>query len=500
MAQESSRSEGSHTAEFPVDRHLTWAIALGLLAYYGLIIGGHHYSIDGMLMFQTAKQILFHGTLVLDPPVKWGLGGGATVSPYGLGLPLAYLPALAVQAPFACWIPNLTTIPYDAKHLFNPALLENLPYLLSSWVNPVIACATGALVFRLARSFALSRNWSVGAALAYGLASPAVAYARYDFSQPLAGLALTAALVLLRDVTNARRLLGIGLSLAVAILTRPEFVILAGWIVIGVMILTRRPYSIAMVAIPVALALALTLAINGMKYGSITASGYSPASNLFAPGNMFLGVSGLLAGPSQGVLVFFPLSWLAPFGLGRMIRGDGRSAFLWIGLLALALAFYASYVMWWGGVSWGPRFLLPLIPLLTVAATYWAATPGGIARTARRTLFWALFAVGVVISWNAILLDFVPFTTWLGQQGIRLDHSLDQFQLAASPLVSGWTFLGVGPVDLFWVRKASLGGGGMLVSETAVLVLLSILVWSASSISRLLCGMAPWRAAAQSRE
>src|SRR5262249_15482390 len=126
------------------ERRLTWAIALGLAAYYGLVIGGHHYSIDGILMFQTAKQILFHGAISLDPPVKWGWAV-YHVSKFALGFPLAYLPALALQAPFAAWIPNLTIIPYEANTPYNQALVVNLPYMLASWVNPAISAATGAL-------------------------------------------------------------------------------------------------------------------------------------------------------------------------------------------------------------------------------------------------------------------------------------------------------------------------------------------------------------------
>src|SRR5262249_14985863 len=153
-----------------------------------------------------------------------------------------------------------------------------------------------------------------------------------------------------------------------------------------------------------------------------------------------------------GLLVFFPLAWLAPVGLGRMIESDRRSVILWTGLLGLGIVFYSAYICWWGGWVWGPRFLMPLGPPLTVAATYWAATPGRIGREDRRVLFWALFCLGVVISWNAVLLDVVPFNNWLNQQGVVLAWSIDQFQVFASPLVSGWTFIGQNAPDLLWIR------------------------------------------------
>src|SRR5262249_10552709 len=218
-------------------------------------------------------------------------------------------------------------------------------------------------------------------------------------------------LLLARGAPTPRRLLSVAGCLAAAVLTRPEFVILAAWVVAGVGLRTRRLGSITMVATLVAGGVAFNLAVDMVKFGSITESGYAPIHTLFAASDMLLGVTGLLVGPSHGLLVFFPLAWLAPLGLGRMIKSDRRSGILWTGLLGLAIVFYGAYIVWWGGVVWGPRFLVPLVPLLTVTATFWAATPGRIGRGGRRVLFWVLFGVGVVIAWNGVLLDVVPFNT-----------------------------------------------------------------------------------------
>jgi hypothetical protein len=73
------------------DGQLTLSLGLVLFSYYLLILGGHHYSIDGIVMFESAKQLLFHHSLVLDPPVLWGTSI-YRVSPYGIGFVLAYLP------------------------------------------------------------------------------------------------------------------------------------------------------------------------------------------------------------------------------------------------------------------------------------------------------------------------------------------------------------------------------------------------------------------------
>ena len=180
-------SAGRASARLGRDQQLTRLVGVTLFAYYPLILGGHHYSIDGIVMFQTAKRLFFHRSLVLDPSVLWG----ATViraSKWSLGLTLAYLPLLALASPLFYWVPSLQEIPYNPSLPYNPALYSNLPYLLCSWLNPLITAITGCLVFRLARLLGLTPRWAVAAALAYGVASPAAAYARFDFAQPLAGL------------------------------------------------------------------------------------------------------------------------------------------------------------------------------------------------------------------------------------------------------------------------------------------------------------------------
>jgi len=103
------------------DGQLARLLWLVLFSYYLLILGGHHYSIDGIVMFESARQLFFHHTLVLDPPVVWGTSV-YRVSPYGIGLVLAYLPLLALQSPLLSWLPALQAIPYNPAVAYNPDL------------------------------------------------------------------------------------------------------------------------------------------------------------------------------------------------------------------------------------------------------------------------------------------------------------------------------------------------------------------------------------------
>jgi hypothetical protein len=485
------------------DRPLVLLLGLGLIAYYGLTLGGHHYSIDGIVMFESAKRLLFHHSLVLDPPLRWGNAVYAA-SPFGIGLSLAYLPALVALAPFASRLRNLTATPYEPSLPYNPELYSNLPYLLSSWVNPLLTAATGCLVLILARRVGLSRPWSVGAGLAFGIASPAAAYARFDFAQPLAGFALVASLTLLASpgsLPSTAGLVGAGASLGAMVLTRPDLAILAPWVILWTVLRTRRLRDGFVVTLPVGLAVAMQLVINWSKHGNPLDTGYGSLARLFpfSPRTTLEGILGLLFGPSHGMLIFFPLAWLSALGLRRLAREQPATARLWTGLVAMLIVFYGAYRVWWAGWSWGPRFLLPLVPLLTVAATFWAAR----ASRPGRLVFVALFVVGVSIAWNGVLVDFVTLNQWLQQTEGPSSGARAQFRLLASPLLSGWMLLTKLPPDLLWLHLWRTGSptGGALVAGIVVLLggCLAVSVYRLAAVLRESPAQPPGRPRARRR-
>ena len=465
-----------------LERRLAWAIGLALAAYYGLLLGGRHYSIDGIVMFEAAKRLLFHGSLVFDPPAHWGrlVFGG---HPYGIGLSIAYLPALGSIWLLAPSMPGLTDVPFDD---LTRAHTDNVVYALASWTNPVITAVTGVLVFRLARSLALSPGWSVAAALAFGIASPAAVYARYDFAQPLAGLGLTACLLLLRREPSPRGLLAAGACFGAMILARSEFPILAPWLV-GCTIWRRgRWRDGAILAAPVALAVGCNLLVNWLKFGDALETGVPIALRFYHPFVLTLrGVAGLLVGPNTGLLVFFPLGPLALLGLGRLAGRDRSTAVLWAGILVLTVAFYGSYRAWHGGWSWGPRFLLPLLGPLSVAAAVWAATAGRISIPMRRGLFTVLAALGAMLTWSVVLVDFSIVYAWFDQHR-PVERAILKFRLEASPLVSSWQFVGTNAPDLFWIAQWSAGGRRSQIATLVVTISAALLAWSAVRIRGLL--------------
>jgi hypothetical protein len=109
-----------------------------------------------------------------------------------------------------------------------------------------------------------------------------------------------------------------------------------------------------------------------------------------------IAAAGLLFSPSRGLLVFSPVVALAAAGLGTAWRNDSKLRWF-VAAAAAQFAMYSMYSVWWAGHTYGPRYLLDLLPLLVPVA---AAGLDTIFRSrillfvAAVTLVWSVLATG----------------------------------------------------------------------------------------------------------
>jgi hypothetical protein len=81
------------------------------------------------------------------------------------------------------------------------------------------------------------------------------------------------------------------------------------------------------------------------------------------------GLAGLLVSPNRGLLIFSPIAVVALLGFARAFRAGRGSPLLWITAASVAqFLLYAFYTVWWGGHTYGPRYMLDVLPLLVPAA------------------------------------------------------------------------------------------------------------------------------------
>jgi hypothetical protein len=80
--------------------------------------------------------------------------------------------------------------------------------------------------------------------------------------------------------------------------------------------------------------------------------------------------AGLLISPSRGLFVYMPITLLSILGFYqiRKITNGKLKTFLYFSGLSVILEvlIYGSFVQWWGGGSYGPRFLTATLPILII--------------------------------------------------------------------------------------------------------------------------------------
>ena len=83
----------------------------------------------------------------------------------------------------------------------------------------------------------------------------------------------------------------------------------------------------------------------------------------------WIGAAGLLVSPNRGLLIFSPIVLIALIGIWPSLRALPQYGLGWLYLGCAALyAGYSLYTVWWGGHSYGPRYLLDFVILMTPAA------------------------------------------------------------------------------------------------------------------------------------
>ncbi len=83
-------------------------------------------------------------------------------------------------------------------------------------------------------------------------------------------------------------------------------------------------------------------------------------------------LTALLFSPARGIFIIMPVLLLALAGLGEMIAGEKnrREAFFIIAVCIAYVFFNSGYSGWHGGWTFGPRYLVPMLPFLAFAIAF----------------------------------------------------------------------------------------------------------------------------------
>ncbi len=258
--------------------------------------------------------------------------------------------------------------------------------LLSIVTVAIPAAALGSLLYVVLSWLRIARIVRIVGTLAYGLATPAAAYAGNYYSHQFVAALLFGAFALLLMSPGRRQ--GIGLVRAllfgllcgfVVISEYPPAIIVAA---LGIYALTRlRPIEIGVAILGGLPALALMAAYDMAAFGTIWPVGYSHSAlwqDQHHTGFMSItyphpeAIWGLLFSSFRGLFVRAPWMLLCVPGTIVWWRSRQHRAALWVCLLSVLglILFYSSSIMWWGGFGIGPRYLVPMLPFLALIAIF----------------------------------------------------------------------------------------------------------------------------------
>jgi len=334
-------------------------LLLALLVFLGLaatteerLVGT---STDDQQMLETSVAIAEFGEVGLPRGGVLAIDrlAGDAVAPFGMGLPI------------------LETLPSLAAPLLERRLGVGSSQSLYAFLQVLLVTLAAVLAALLARKLGAPAWGEAIAVLGTAFGSPLWAYPAAAYSEPLQAVLLAAGALLAAGGASRRRDAASGFCLGLAVFVKPPNLLLAPLLVLPPLLggsrsrrLSHAVATLAGALPPLAAWLAFDLARFGRPFASYGGHAFS-----FPP---LEGLWRLLVGPSKGLLVYFPLVALSVLAILRWRRrgpipaaGPGIAIFT-SGLLALTCAWWA----WDGTVGWGPRLLVPAIPLLAaVAAT-----------------------------------------------------------------------------------------------------------------------------------
>ncbi len=450
------------------------SVALGCI--YLAVTGGHSYSIDGVLMYRQAVSIVHEHSLRFGVPIWWG--DTYATSRYGIGMSLLYVPGVSLL----WWLGPAIPTPQGGVYDWELFYRDPVYVLGAAPVQILLTVVTAYLVARFIRELGYGSVTALVGLVGYGIASPAMVYARGDFAQPLLGLCLTAALlfaVRFRKSANRGALFVAAGFLCLGVLTRPvegSFLLPAvlALIVPNLSPAGWRPAAYRAVVVIVgafAAAVALTLLVNWGRFGSPLETGYPSTVGWGTP--IWVGLPGVLISPARGILWQFPLVLLAPLGFGQLWLAEHRVlAGVLAAMTSVLLLNTALWMPWWGAWSWGARLFVPALPLVAVLAAIGTTSLGS------RLRIWlpVLLMLGGLV-WA------VPgtVTNLLGGYAARYDGSAQSFALSGYPPIGAWRYVhhllapnlsDANSVDIIWLRLAHLTHN-LSVAVPVVLLLLA---------------------------
>jgi hypothetical protein len=164
-----------------------------------------------------------------------------------------------------------------------------------------------------------------------------------------------------------------GVFLGLSVFAHPDSIaVIPGFIAYSIFSMKFNKKYIGSFLIPLVILLTYVGSVNYWRFGSFTEFGYGSIGSLAYHHGM-AGLVGLLPSPGAGLIFYFPITVLLPLAFKYMYTQNTGLFFLFgyvifviwleVGTIDLQEPFG-----WSGGGSWGPRYLICILPFITIVS------------------------------------------------------------------------------------------------------------------------------------
>lgn len=373
---------------------------------YAATMSGTISSSDGHTMFLLTRSVVERGAVDVPGGNTLAGVGGRAYPKAGIGQALLGVPAYWAASRLVEALPAL-----QGKR-------EAVQKFAVQSMAPLVGALVCLLFLGLLRAESVPPRTALLGALLLGIATPVWVYSKTYTAETWLMLCLTAtfgSLIRFRRTGSVGAAALAGTACGLAILIKVAMALpVAAFAIYFLDSLRRRKGSLpafAAAALPLLVAMAGMLLYNHARFGSFTESGYGVEQTASAYGTpLLVGLYGLLLSPGKGAFLYAPPLLLLFFLAGRYASTRRAEFMLALGVVIPSLLLNARFRAWGGDGSWGPRYLVPFLPVLLFPAAAMLAE----SRTARR---WAaaLLAVGVLAQWGGVSIHYGSYLREAGE-------------------------------------------------------------------------------------
>jgi 4-amino-4-deoxy-L-arabinose transferase-like glycosyltransferase len=441
QAQYTKQSEhGNHQVRLALA-----ALVFGLASFYLITMSGHTYSNDEECLYYVTEGLVEgRGFTVAFQPFGTRGQDGQFYSPFPPGQSIAAIPLYLVG--------KLAALAAPAElHPFITRLYVNT---FNIWITTLLCLLTA----QTALLFGARLRTTIGLALLLGLTTMHWVYARTFLADPLTTLlTLLSFYAIARYAKGARAhwLVISGLAAGAALAVKPHAALV--WPALGIYLLLtlgwpeqrwqwpdRRWWMARYRQLTTGLVfwlvgwlppIALHMLYNTIIFGHPFTIGYSTIGYSLDPHGIvkifqtpfYVGLYGMTLSSGEGIIFYAPIVVAGIVALREFGRSFRWAMWAILVALLIPLLFFSCYRYWYAGGTWGPRYMLLVLPLLALPLATWLETQSTDLRQRQVTV--------ALLGLAGLLVQLIGLWTNFDTPHVAADETRLFFVPSSSPIV-----------------------------------------------------------------